>query len=143
MTDNMMRLRELARGIAPEESISDDDAGFTIEFSEAPLFFFSAGGHSAAAYCRACVARLGSLPLPPSFAEEALKGNFFWRGTDGATLSYEKDENAIYLTDRFDDGAFADEAAFADYAAGIVATLADWRARLSVCLPETSDGKEA
>ena len=75
-----------------------------------------------------------------AFAEAALKGNFFWRGTAGATLSLDEVANAIFLTDRFDDGAFADAPALREYINDLLRTLFDWRARLGA--GETA-GKEA
>ena len=67
---------------------------------------------------------------PCEFAEDALKGNFFWRGTEGATLSLNENDNAVYLTDRFDKEAFDDEAAFAEYINAFLRSVYDWRARL-------------
>jgi len=137
MTDDMKRLYGFATRLAPETAIGENDAGFTLALPEATLFFFSAGGHSAAAYCRTTVAELGETAFPSAFAEEALTGNFFWRGTNGAVLSLNEEANAIYLTDRFDEGAFEDESAFGEYIEGFLATLGDWRARLSLYVPET------
>lgn len=105
MTEDMMRLRGLAVRMVPEDAIGEDESGFALALPEASLSFFSTGGHSAAAYCRACVAELGEGSLPQSFVEAALRGNFFWRGTDGATLSFNAAGNSVWLTDRFDEGA--------------------------------------
>ena len=88
------------------------------------------------------VASLGAMKCPDGFAEEALAGNFFWSGTDGATLSYNEAENAFYLTDRFDDDAFSDDDAFEAYVAGFMRTVVDWRGRLAVYLPEPQDHAE-
>ena len=71
-----------------------------------------------------------------------MAGNFFWSGTNGATLSYNEDENAFYLTDRFDDDAFGDDDAFEAYIAGFMRTVMDWRERLAIYLPEQQDKTE-
>ena len=139
MTDDMMRLHEFAGRIAPATVIGETEEGFTLTLPEAELSFFAAGGQSAAAYCRASVAELGEGEFPAAFAEEALKGNFFWRGTNGAVLSLNEKENTIYLTDRFDEGAFEDEGAFGEYIEGFLATLGDWRTRLSLYIPEVEE----
>ena len=94
------------------------------------------------AFCRAFVASLGEMKCPDGFAEDALAGNFFWSGTNGATLSYNEDENAFYLTDRFDDDAFSDDDAFESYVAGFMRSVMDWRERLAIYLPEPQDNAE-
>ena len=62
------------------------------------------------------------------FLLAALKGNFFWSGTDGATLSVGKD-NMLYLTERrylneFPAAEYI-ESCFEDY----VRIVNDWRMR--------------
>ena len=136
MTESMQRLADLAGNFIPAENIHSDEAGFTLDLGGATLAFFSPGEGSYVGYCRALVAELGDRPLPAKFAVEALEGNFFWRGTDGAVVSFEEDENAVYLTDRFDDGAFEDEAAFGDFIDGFVRTLDDWRSRIDAYAEE-------
>jgi len=62
------------------------------------------------------------------FLLAALKGNFFWSGTDGATLSVGKD-NMLYLTERRYLNEFPTteyiESCFEDYARRVN----DWRMR--------------
>lgn len=129
MTDNLKRLAALAAETVPPETVVPTAAGFRVAFPGASVDFFSPGTGSFA-YCRACVAEPDGHPLPAGFAEAALAGNFFWRGTEGAVLSLEAASGAVWLTDRFDDGAFADAAAFSEHSASFLRTLAAWRARL-------------
>ncbi len=153
MTQNMQRLADMAAKIAPPGAVTEDEAGFAVDANGTTLEIFSPGEASYAGYCRAAVARLGDGEFPAAFAEEALMGNFFWRGTNGAVLSLDETENAVYLTDRFDDGAFEDEVAFKAYLDGFLAALGNWRERIALyvpaadlerpAMPETDDdGKE-
>ena len=134
MLDRLQQLADMAVAITSPEAVETTDYGFTIYIRDTTLAFFWAGGDHGACYCRAMVAELGDKECPTAFAEAALKGNFFWRATDGATLSLNASDNAIYLTDRFDENAFEDETAFADYFNGFLRTLYDWRERLTIAL---------
>ena len=124
----------MAMRIAPQGAVQADDIGFVLDVEGTEFSFFSAGGQPGAAYCRAKVAGLGGRALPARFAEAALKGSFFWRATEGAVLSWDAKENAVYLTDRFDDGAFEDDAALESYVSVFRKTLLDWRSRLAIHL---------
>ncbi|MBR6074468.1 MAG: type III secretion system chaperone [Victivallales bacterium] len=142
MTGNLEKLAEMASGMWTEQAVSTDDIGFVLELGDVRMSFFAHDDLPGTAFCRAAVATLGGMKCPGGFAEEALAGNFFWSGTDGATLSYNEAENAFYLTDRFDDDAFSDDDAFEAYVAGFMRTVVDWRGRLAVYLPEPQDNAE-
>ena len=142
MTGNLEKLAEMASGMWTEKAVSTDDIGFVLELGDVKMSFFSHDGLPNTAFCRACIASLGETKCPDDFAEAALAGNFFWSGTNGATLSYNEDENAFYLTDRFDDNAFSNEDAFETYVAGFMRTVMDWRERLAIYLPEPQDKAE-
>ena len=142
MTEHLQRLFEMAARLASSEAVAATETGFSLVLPVAKLDFFATGGHSAAAYCRAKVAGFGAAELPPSVTEAALRGNFFWRGTDGGVLSLNAAENAVYLTDRFDEGAFAEDGDFQDYLNGFLRTLHDWRARWSDAMPPSKEDKE-
>ena len=142
MTGNLEKLAEMASGMWTEKAVSTDDIGFVLELGDVKMSFFSHDGLPNTAFCRACIASLGETKCPDDFAEAALAGNFFWSGTNGATLSYNEDENAFYLTDRFDDNAFSNEDAFETYVAGFMRTVMDWRERLAIYLPEPQDNAE-
>ena len=108
MTDRIHRLADMAIGIASAEAVVEFDNGFTLNVFDTALTFFETHGDTGAFYCRAMIGRFGDEGCPCEFAEDALKGNFFWRGTEGATLSLSENDNAVYLTDRFDKDAFDD-----------------------------------
>ena len=142
MTSNLERLSEMASEMWTEKAVSADDIGFVLELGDVKMSFFSHDGLPNTAFCRAVVASLGEMKCPDGFAEEALAGNFFWSGTNGATLSYNEADNAFYLTDRFDDDAFSNEDAFETYVADFMRTIMDWRERLAIYLPEQQDNAE-
>lgn len=142
MTSNLEKLGEMASEMWTEKAVSADDIGFVLELGDVKMSFFSHDGLPNTAFCRAVIASLGKMKCPGEFAEEALAGNFFWSGTNGATLSYNEAENAFYLTDRFDDDAFSNEDAFETYVAGFMRTVMDWRERLAIYLPEPQDNAE-
>ena len=135
MTDKLQRLADMAVAIWTQQAVSTDDFGFVLEPGLATFSFFSPSENSDVAYCRVCLAQLGDMPCPPGFAEDALQGNFFWTGTNGATLSYNEAENAFYLTDRFDVKAFPSQEMFEDYVNNALRTLQDWRARFALYIP--------
>ena len=141
MTQGMERLAQLAAAFVQPEAISTDEFGFTLDADDVKLSFFAPGGDSGVAYCRALVGKLEERECPADFAEAALRGNFFWRATDGAVISLNLDENAIYMTDRFDEGAFEDDAAFRNYINGFLRTLFDWQERLEISLAEKEVAK--
>ena len=130
MTDRLQRLADMAIGIASQEAVESDDSGFTLKVNDTQLTFFETGGDTGAFYCRALIGSFGDGMCPCKFAEAALKGNFFWQATDGATLSLNEQENAVYLTDRFDKNAFEDEAAFTEYLNDFLQCVYDWQVRL-------------
>ena len=141
MTQGLERLAQLAAAFVPPEAISTDEYGFTLDADDVKLGFFAPGGESGVAYCRALVGKLDAHECPAEFAEAALRGNFFWRGTEGAVISLNLDENALYLTDRFDEGAFEDDDAFRDYINDFLRTLFDWQEHLETSLAEKEVAK--
>lgn len=62
------------------------------------------------------------------FALAALKGNFFWSGTNGATLSVGKD-NMLYLTERRYLDEFTSAAAIENCLNEYAYSVNDWRMR--------------
>ena len=130
MKDRIRRLADMAIEIASAEAVVEDESGFTLNVFDTVLTFFETDGDTGAFYCRAMIGSFGNGACPCEFAEDALMGNFFWRGTEGATLSLNENENSVYLTDRFDKNAFPDEASFAEYINGFLRSVFDWQARL-------------
>ena len=136
MTDKLQRLADMATNIVSPEAVTMEEFGFSLNTNDASLTFFMASGNTQVCYCRARIGELGERKCPVGFAEAALKGNFFWQATNGATISLDTSENAVYLTDRFDEGAFEDEDAFRDYLDGFLRTLFDWQERFDTFASE-------
>ena len=134
MTNELEHLAALAAKKASPNAVIVNEFGFTLDIGGVPWDVFAPGSVTNEVYCRGCVGELGDRPCPASFAEAALMGNFFWRATEGATLSLNEAEHAIYLTDRFDAGAFTDETALENYTNDFLRTLHDWQGRLEISL---------
>lgn len=78
-------------------------------------------------------ARVADLPDAPDLApclEDLLAGNFFWRPTDGATLSLSGD--AVYLAERRDAAVFTDNAIFKDFLEHFIEQVVSWRERIAL-----------
>ena len=129
--NKLQRLADIAVGIASEEAVEINEVGFTLNVQDVQLMFFAPDIKTAPVYCRALIGNLGNSECPGDFAEAALAANFFWRATEGATLSLNEQENAVYLTDRFDEGAFEDEKAFTDYINTFLRNVYDWQLHLA------------
>ena len=129
MTKELERLAEMARRIWTDGAVTSDGFGFALEIGGDTLTFFSPGEASGLVYCRARIASLDPEKCPTKFAESLLQGNFFWSGTRGSTISLSKPDNEIFLTDRFDDGAFAEDDDFVRYVVDFTRTLDDVASR--------------
>ena len=80
---------------------------------------------------RAAVGSLAGVSDSDGFLRQALAGNRFWAETGGATLSLGEDET-LYLTARYEDALFADEAALGTVLAFFAEMLSTWRNRLQL-----------
>lgn len=98
---------------------------------------FSRSPDDGEVFVRARVGSLEGLANPGDLCEAALQGNLFWQGTDGATLSLNHDEMALYLTDRRPADTLADAESLGDFLQDFTSTLGVWRNRLEL------SGKEA
>ena len=121
----------MAARIVSEEAVETNEVGFTLNAQDAQLMFFAPNTETAPVYCRALIGNFGNSECSGDFAEAALAANFFWRATEGATLSLNEQENAVYLTDRFDEEAFEDEKAFTDYINTFLRNVYDWQLHLA------------
>ena len=137
--NRLQRLADMAAEITSKEAVETNESGFTLIVQDAQLMFFVPQGDTGAAYCRALIGKFGDSECPGAFAEAALMANFFWRATEGATLSFNEQENAVYLTDRFDEGAFEDESAFTDYINTFLRNVYDWQLHID----DYNNAKEA
>ena len=141
MTDKMQMLASFAAGLVPPDNLEENNDGFTLKFEDGLLSFFSSGGYASMDYCRAKVADLGEDELPEGLCDALLEGNFFWRATNGARLSLNSKENAIYLTERFDADFISASDEFRRYVDGFMRTLMDWRMRVET-FQETKEGRQ-
>ena len=137
--NRLQRLADMAAEITSKEAVETNESGFTLNVQDAQLMFFVPNGDTGTAYCRALIGKFGDAECPGDFAEAALTANFFWRATEGATLSLNEQENAVYLTDRFDEGAFEDESAFTDYINTFLRNVYDWQLHID----DYNNAKEA
>ena len=104
-------------------------------------------GEDGEAYLRAEIGTLAGLSEKSTFVYSALKGNFFYRDTDGAVISIDEKGERAYLTERVDDAVLGNGAAAGNDAVlgndaaagnaareavvnGFAATLRLWRERL-------------
>ena len=129
--NRLQRLADMAAEITSKEAVETNESGFTLNVQDAQMMFFVPNGDTGTAYCRALIGKFGDAECPGDFAEAALMANFFWRATEGATLSLNEQENAVYLTDRFDEGAFEDKNAFTDYINTFLRNVYDWQLHLN------------
>ena len=74
------------------------------------------------------VLELKDIGRPGEFAKAALKGNFFWSGTNGATLSVGND-NALYLTERRYFDEFVNAQSIERCLNELAYSVNDWRMR--------------
>jgi hypothetical protein len=85
-------------------------------------------GDPGAVMFRLRVLDLKDIGRPGEFAKAALKGNFFWSGTNGATLSVGND-NALYLTERRYLGEFVNTQSIESCLNEFAYSVNDWRMR--------------
>ncbi len=74
------------------------------------------------------VVELKDIRRAGDFAKAVLAGNFYWSGTNGATLSIGPD-NVLYLTDRRVLDEFTDRASLKKCFDDFVSTVSDWQIR--------------
>lgn len=91
----------LAESTCGNAFAAGEHASFSVTLEDAATVveFLRAAGDPAATFVRARVLDLNSVPRAGDFAKAVLAANFFWSGTNGATLSVAED-NALYLTER-------------------------------------------
>ena len=77
---------------------------------------------------RAKIDSLDNIKRAGDLSKAALKGNFFWSGTDGAKLSIGPD-NALYLTELRSAEEFLDAATLMSAVDEYVNTVSDWKIR--------------
>ena len=114
-----------------------DEAGtcsFLVDEMKVSLMHIAEGGHLL------CFAEVGALSaeVGPAFLLAALKANYLFRGTGGATLAVSPDASTLFLNQSL----LLESLAYNDFVQALsdfVATLAEWKKLLADYYPATSD----
>ena len=127
MITEIEEFKQLIKDTYPE-TIDVQDGILAIPFESFALIFGFAQGDTENVIFRAKVVELCALERPKEFAKDALKGNFFWSGTNGATLSIGADD-AVYITERRLITAFPNSEVLKQAVEEFVETVSDWMIR--------------
>lgn len=119
-----------------------DDGVYTVDFDGVKLALFTSNDDSEDVYFRAKVASIEGTDDPGKLCEEVLQGNFFWSGTGGAILSLNREERAIYLTDRISADDLPDADAVLSACRDLLRIVRDWQLRRDAHLVN-SENEEA
>lgn len=112
------------------ESVERDATTVRIDFDDATVSFVVREEGDACVLCRAFVSALTRVDDPAALCREALEANFFWRGTEGATLSVNPSATALYLTERLSPGEIDGPEALYAYVDRFVEQIVAWRLRV-------------
>jgi len=130
MTIDMKALAADAAAAYGPDHVEADSQVVRINLDGTTVSFVAREVGSDGLFCRAFVSSTSRIEDIEGFCLSALEANFFWRETRGATLSFNSDATAIYLTERLLPSEIADAEALAHYVSGFVDTLVDWRLRV-------------
>lgn len=120
----------------------DDNGTVTLSVGGVALSFVCGDGEPGYVYCHAVVGSLEGLEHADRVLEDLLQANFFWRGTEGGTLSVLEETNEVMLADRRVASFFETAEDLLGYAKAMAACVADWREHLDAYRPKPVDGKE-
>ena len=114
-----------------------DEAGtcsFLVDEMKVSLMHIAEGGHLL------CFAEVGALSaeVDPAFLMAALKANFLFRGTAGATLAVSPDASTLFLNQSLLLASLSYED-FVQVLSDFTDTLAEWKKLLADYYPATSD----
>ena len=126
MITEIEEFKQLIKDTYPE-TIDVQDGILAIPFESFALTLGFAQGDTENVIFRAKVVELSALERA-KFAKDALKGNFFWSGTNGATLSIGADD-AVYITERRLITAFPNSEVLKQAVEEFVKTVSDWMIR--------------
>lgn len=93
-------------------------------------------------YLRAAVGTVADRLQPARFLADALEGNRFGLGTDGATLSLGSDETTVYLTLRLEADAVSEPAGLEAALQAFADVLTRWQDRLALYGREPAEEEE-
>lgn len=135
---------DCARRIFGDAAVQTDENVLVVTVEEnLSMTLFSDGPDSRDIYFRSKVAALAGTADPGALCEDALQGNFFWQGTEGASLSLNDAEQALYLTDRRDAEDLDDDETLRAFCERFLHMVLLWRARRDDYLSVEEGGKEA
>lgn len=127
MITDTVEFRKLIKDTYPD-TVDAQNGILAIPFESFALTLGFAQGDTDNVIFRAKVVELRDLKRTKEFAKDALKGNFFWSGTNGATLSIGADE-AVYITERRLIAGFHDSETLQKCVDEFVETVSDWMIR--------------
>ncbi|MBR0460039.1 MAG: type III secretion system chaperone [Victivallales bacterium] len=128
MNTDFRDFEEHSRSRFGERFVPGEYDSFMLVLDSGVISFFRANGDpDGNVFIRAKIVDISELRRPGDFAKAALAGNFFWSGTDGATIS--ADDEAFYLTERRLLDEFMDDESFMNCLSDFSSILADWRER--------------
>ena len=120
--------KAMAQNLCGDAFIRGERNCFSIATELGPVEFFHTAGVPTMVQVRAKVIDLDEIQRPGDFAQAALAANFFWSGTNGATLSVSED-NALYATERRLLAEIAEADDLRSCLADFFDTVATWRER--------------
>jgi len=124
------KLAEDAVAAFGAESVERDATTVRIDLDDATVAFVVREEDDVGVLCRAFVSALTRVDDPAALCREALEANFFWRGTDGATLSVNPSATALYLTERLPPGEVDGPEALYASVDRFVEQIVAWRLRV-------------
>lgn len=92
--------------------------------------------------CQADVGALDGVGAKDLFLEDALKANFLWIETKGATLSLHPETGVLVLSCRREADGFADAGAVAAFLGGFAGMVRKWRQYAANCSPSPAEDNE-
>lgn len=128
MTHDFSDIRASAEARFGEACVLRDGNAFSLVLDGGTVSFAESSGNPAMTVVRARVTDLGAVARKGGLALAALEGNFFWSGTNGATLSVDED-GALWLTERRPTEELAAPGGLESCLDEFVATIAAWRER--------------
>jgi len=130
VTDQVSKLAADAAAAFGEACVGVDDRTVRLAFEDVAVSLAVREEETRQIVCRSFVAGVTRVDDPAAFCREALEANFFWRGTNGATLSMDARATALYLTEFVAAADIDGPEALAAHLEGFVDTVVDWRLRV-------------
>lgn len=132
MVDNAFTraLGEMARDAGVEPLRPDADGTVALTVDGVPMKLTCREGAPDDVYCHAQAGSVAGLEYPDRVLEDALVANFFWRGTDGGTLSVLPGTDTLMLGDRRDAEYFETADDLREYLAEFARQVREWHAYL-------------